>query len=67
MSDLITINIHEEHVAVLTLNRPEAANALSHALLVALNEAIKEINQNKSIYCTVITGAGEKAFALVQI
>ncbi|MFD1447238.1 enoyl-CoA hydratase [Oceanobacillus profundus] len=62
MSDLITINIHEEHVAVLTLNRPEAANALSHALLVALNEAIKEINQNKSIYCTVITGAGEKAF-----
>ncbi|MBP2077774.1 enoyl-CoA hydratase [Oceanobacillus polygoni] len=62
MSDLITINIHEDHVAVLTLNRPEAANALSKALLDELNEAVIEINQNKSIYCTVITGAGKKAF-----
>lgn len=62
MMALITINIHDRHVAVLTLNRPEAANALSKALLDELNEAVNEINQNKSIYCTVITGAGEKAF-----
>ncbi|MFD2045768.1 enoyl-CoA hydratase [Ornithinibacillus salinisoli] len=59
---LIEFSIIEEHVAVVKLNRPDAANAMSKALLDELNEVIHKINHNKSIYCTIITGNGEKAF-----
>ncbi|WP_174613471.1 enoyl-CoA hydratase [Virgibacillus ihumii] len=51
-----------ENIAVLTLNRPEAMNAMSKKLLDALNEHIQSINNDNSIRCTVITGSGEKAF-----
>ncbi|MEC5422570.1 enoyl-CoA hydratase [Virgibacillus sp. C22-A2] len=63
MTTLIELNIVDEHVAVITLNRPEAANAMSKALLDKLNEIINEVNDNTSVYCTIITGAYEKAFS----
>ncbi|WP_067730332.1 enoyl-CoA hydratase [Oceanobacillus damuensis] len=62
MSDLLNVDLKEEHIAVITLNRPEAANALSNAMLQQLNEAVRKIDQNKSVYCTIITGSGKKAF-----
>ncbi|WP_217585503.1 enoyl-CoA hydratase [Lentibacillus saliphilus] len=52
----------EKHTAVLTLNRPEAANALSKALLDEVNKTLTTIKQNPAIYCLIITGHGEKAF-----
>ncbi|WP_087971458.1 enoyl-CoA hydratase [Oceanobacillus rekensis] len=62
MADYIKLDIKEEHVAVITLNRPQAANALSRKMLDGLNEAVESINHNASIYCTIIIGFGEKAF-----
>lgn len=62
MADFINLKIIEKHIAVITLNRPEAANAMSKVLLSELNEIIIKINLDPSIYCTVITGAEEKAF-----
>jgi len=62
MSTLIGMNILEDHIAVVTLNRPEAANALSKELLDELNKTLNQLNQDASIYCTIITGANEKAF-----
>ncbi len=58
----VNLEVLDNHVAIVTLNRPEAANAMSKALLEDLYGIIQEIDQNKQIYCTVITGAGEKAF-----
>src|SRR5699024_4195882 len=55
----------EDHIAVVTLNRPEAANAMSKALLDELNTTINQLNQDTSIYCTIITWANEKAFCAV--
>ena len=52
----------EDHIAVMTLNRKEAANAMSKQLLDDLNIAIQEVAQDNSIYCAILTGAGEKAF-----
>ncbi|MEN2766326.1 enoyl-CoA hydratase [Ornithinibacillus xuwenensis] len=62
MSLLVDLEVIDNHVALIKLNRPDAANAMSKALLDELNHAIEKINQDKSIRCTVLTGSGEKAF-----
>ena len=45
-----------------TLNRPRALNALSSALFVELNEALKRYEEDKSVGAIVLTGS-DKAFA----
>lgn len=49
-------------VAVLTLNRPKALNALSDGLMQALAEKLKEVDADDDLRAAVITGTG-KAFA----
>lgn len=50
-------------VALVTLDRPEALNALSYALLVELDEALAALDADPDCRAIVITGAGERAFA----
>jgi enoyl-CoA hydratase len=45
-------------VAVVTLDRPDAMNALSRALRRALDEAIRKIAADDSVSVVVLTGAG---------
>lgn len=52
----------EGHVATITINRPKALNALSTQVLTELNEALDQVNENKDVYCVIITGAGDKSF-----
>ncbi len=49
------------HVAVLTINRPEALNALNTNVLQDLAEAICQAEADENVYVIVLTGAG-KAF-----
>jgi enoyl-CoA hydratase len=49
-------------VAVVTLNRPQAMNALSKALRAALRQAFVELDADPAIRVVVLTGAGERAF-----
>ena len=44
--------------AVVTMNRPEAKNALSLPMLVGMVDAWTEIDANDDIRCAVLTGAG---------
>jgi enoyl-CoA hydratase len=53
----------EGKVAILTLNRPKALNALCDQLIRELNTNLKAIEQEESIGAIVITGSGKKAFA----
>ena len=48
----------EDGVAVLTLNRPEARNALSQPMLAALLEALPRLSADPKVGAIVITGAG---------
>jgi 2-(1,2-epoxy-1,2-dihydrophenyl)acetyl-CoA isomerase len=48
-------------VATLTLNRPDAFNALNRALARELFDAVLELDEDASVRCIVVTGAG-KAF-----
>ena len=52
----------EDHVALITLNRPDALNALNDQLLNELVRALQEAQVNDKVRCIVLTGS-EKAFA----
>jgi len=49
-------------IAVVTLNRPEAMNALSRALRSALRQAFVELDADPEVKVVVLTGAGDRAF-----
>ncbi len=52
----------KDKVARITLNRPQALNALSPDLFLELEDAVKDIAKDKSIEVVVLTGAG-RAFS----
>lgn len=52
----------EAGVAVVTLNRPEAMNALSRALRGELARVMRELDAAEDVRAVVLTGAGERAF-----
>jgi len=51
-----------DRVAYLTLNRPEAMNAMDPEMYAALSNAWVEVRDNPDIWCALITGAGDRAF-----
>ena len=59
MSDSPDLLVERQgHVLVLTMNRPEARNALSLEMLSGMSDAWDEINENPEIRAAVLTGAG---------
>lgn len=57
----VSLTRHGES-ALLTLNRPEALNALSFSILRDLGEAFDAVERMEGIRALLITGAGDKAF-----
>lgn len=51
------------HIAIVTLNRPEARNAISPEVMVRLDEAWKTVSEDDEIRVAILTGEGEKAFS----
>ncbi|MEP1522429.1 enoyl-CoA hydratase [Ascidiaceihabitans sp.] len=52
----------ENHVATMTLNRPDAMNALNDQLLTELADALSAAQANEKVRCIIVAGS-EKAFA----
>ena len=52
-----------DHVARLTINRPDAMNAMDSHAHLALSTALDHIEENNEIRVVVLTGAGERAFS----
>jgi enoyl-CoA hydratase len=50
-------------VALLTIDRPEARNALSFALLAELADELERLDRDGRTRVAIITGAGDRAFA----
>lgn len=57
MSDLLKFEI-KDHIATITLNRPEKLNAFTTEMLYAWADALKECQRNEDIRVVVLTGAG---------
>ena len=58
----LLLEINNEGIATLTINRPEKLNALNEQVLTELENAISEVNKDRAIRVLIVTGAGEKAF-----
>ena len=54
-------------VAILTINRPEALNALNSQVLSDLDEAITKVEASDNIHAVVLTGAGRSFVAGADI
>lgn len=50
------------HIAIATINRPKALNALNSDVLTDLGELVDIVNSDSEIRALVLTGSGEKAF-----
>jgi enoyl-CoA hydratase len=50
-------------VEVLTINRPEARNAINGAVSIGIAAAMEEVAEDDDVSVVVLTGSGEKAFS----
>lgn len=62
LSDLVLLE-RRGPIAVVTLNRPEAMNALSLALRTQLLQIMAAVDADSSVHVVILTGAGERAFS----
>ena len=60
--ECIKIRTEGDNIGVITLNRPEALNALNDQLMDELGEALLAFDRDDAISCIILTGS-EKAFA----
>lgn len=60
---LENVKLHiENSVAILTVDRPKALNALNAQTLREIRQAVEQVEQDGSVRALIVTGAGEKAF-----
>ncbi len=59
MSVVVSI---ENAIAVVTIDRQEAMNALDVATVHALRDRLAELATDATVRCVIVTGAGEKSF-----
>lgn len=62
MADEI-LRSRQGNVEILTINRPEARNAINRATALALSEALDECEADKDVWVIILTGAEDKAFS----
>ena len=48
----------QDNIAILTIDRPEALNALNSTVIGELEQAISEVENDASLGCLILTGAG---------
>ncbi len=60
--DALVLRTDRDTTRVLTLNRPQALNALSRSLAQAIIDALDEAHRDSGVRAVVLTGAGNRAF-----
>ncbi|MFE4670066.1 enoyl-CoA hydratase/isomerase family protein [Streptomyces sp. NPDC056716] len=65
MADTVLFEV-SDGLATITLNRPEAMNALDIATKVALREAVRSAADDPGVRAVLLTAAGERAFCVGQ-
>ena len=58
----ISLEYIKPNIALLTINRPEALNAINNAVMQGIYDTCSALKDNKDLQGIIITGAGEKAF-----
>ena len=50
------------HVAIVTIHRPDAMNALTKEMLLGIDRAFAEIERDPELWVSILTASGDKAF-----
>lgn len=58
----LELPVDHPHVALVTLDRPERANALDPPMLLELARAWRRVAEDEEIRCAVLTGSGDRVF-----
>jgi len=58
-----TIYEKKNHMAILTMNRPEAMNAMNAAMRKEMGDALVDFRDDKESWVLIVTGAGDRAFS----
>jgi enoyl-CoA hydratase/carnithine racemase len=61
--DCVTLERSFPHLAIVTLNRPEVRNAIDGCVATTLARFVAELDEDPSIRCAILTGAGDQAFS----
>ena len=61
MSELL--RERQGHIEILTINRPEARNAINGAVSRAFTAAFDELEADDDCWVVIVTGSGDKAFS----
>ena len=61
MSKTVLLEV-KNGIGYVTINRPDALNALSSQVLTDLNEVLDQVEKSEEIRVVIVAGAGEKAF-----
>lgn len=62
-TDELLVSVDEAGIARITLNRPQARNALTFAMYEGLIALCERLRDDRSVRAVILSGAGEKAFA----
>src|SRR3954447_14696281 len=54
----VLFDVIEPHIALVTLNRPEARNAVNGAVASGLEQAVERIESDPDLWVAILTGAG---------
>ncbi len=60
--DAVLFEMVEPHIALVTINRPEARNAVNGAVAQGLEAAVERVENDPEIWAAILTGAGPHAF-----
>lgn len=66
MTDPVLIDVND-HVAIVTLNRPHKANAVSLEMFDALYDVGRELAENRAVRAVVLGGAGDNFCAGIDV
>jgi crotonobetainyl-CoA hydratase len=61
MTAPVLVDLHD-HVLVVTLNRPEARNAINLETSNLVGDALERVERDPDVWALIITGSGDKAF-----
>ncbi|MED3623061.1 enoyl-CoA hydratase [Bacillus thermocopriae] len=61
--DTVVLELNN-HIAIVTINRPQSLNAFNYDTLLDLQETVENIRMSKDIRAVIFTGAGDRAFSV---
>ena len=59
---VVLFDVVEPHIALVTINRPEARNAVNGAVAAELEAAVERVEADPDLWVAILTGAGPHAF-----